>query len=126
MTLRPPVSPRILAAVQAELGQRFPPEYEQLVFYANGGVGFHGSLVLYSVEELPALNDSSWRRFYPDRVLFGSDGGMEGYSFDVGSSGPVIREVPFDSVDPDDEVEFASNLPEFFQRARADYSRWES
>lgn len=64
----------------------------------NGGEGFLGEdyLILWGAEELAQFNrEYEVQEYAPGLVLFGSDGGGEGFAFDTRSSPPQIVQVPF-------------------------------
>ena len=65
----------------------------------NGGEGFIGEeeyLMLWSVEELPSLNEAyEVQQYAPGLLLFGSSGGGEAYGFDTRNQRFEILRVPF-------------------------------
>jgi len=65
----------------------------------NGGEGFIGEeeyLMLWSVEELPSLNEAyEVQQYAPGLLLFGSSGGGEAYGFDTRKQCFEIVRVPF-------------------------------
>jgi len=68
----------------------------------NGGEGFIGEnyLILWGVEELVQFNNEYEVQDYaPGLVLFGSDGGGEGYAFDTRKTPTSIVQVPFIGMD---------------------------
>lgn len=75
-----------------------PPDYYRFLTTCNGGEGFIGDdyIILWSVEEVKSFNvDYEVAEYAPGLLLFGSDGGGEGYAFDYrDESVPIVR-VPF-------------------------------
>lgn len=79
-----------------------PLEYEQFLRKHNGGEGFVGDnyLVLWRAEELSTFNrEYEVDRNAPGLLLFGSNGGGEGYGFDARVAGPPIVRVSFIGMD---------------------------
>jgi len=75
-----------------------PPGYLEFMRHSNGGEGFVGSryLMLWPLEELRDKNDGyEVKRYAPGLFLFGSNGGGEGYAFDLRQAQPTIVSVPF-------------------------------
>lgn len=96
--LNPGASGEELRDAMVSVGRSFPLDYEQFLRKHNGGEGFVGDnyLVLWRAEELSTFN-----REYgvdlnaPGLLLFGSNGGGEGYGFDARVAGRPIVRVPF-------------------------------
>ncbi|HPT51011.1 MAG TPA: SMI1/KNR4 family protein [Accumulibacter sp.] len=80
------------------LGCSLPPDYVQFLHDHDGGEGFIGDnyLILWKAEELSIFNrEYEVEQYAPGLLLFGSDGGGEGYGFDTRDAAmPVVR-VPF-------------------------------
>ncbi|ULR88298.1 SMI1/KNR4 family protein [Comamonas sp. B21-038] len=90
-------SAAIQAAIAA-LGRSLPSDYLQFIGEHDGGEGFIGDnyLILWKSEELATFNRQyEVEKYAPGIVLFGSDGGGEGYGFDTREATmPVVR-IPF-------------------------------
>lgn len=75
-----------------------PSDYIQFLHNYDGGEGFIGDnyLILWKVEELSVFNrEYEVEQYAPGILLFGSDGGGEGYGFDTRDAAmPVVR-IPF-------------------------------
>lgn len=86
-----------------------PSDYLQFLGDHNGGEGFLGDnyLILWRAEELYPFNlEYQVEQYAPGLLLFGSDGGGEGYGFDTrNETMPIIR-VPFVGM----ELRYASNV----------------
>lgn len=88
-----------VAECEKALQLKLPPDYVQFVNLANGGEGSVGPrayVILWRVENLASTNQAyQVETNAPGLVLFGSDGGGEGFGFDTRTSPwPVVR-VPF-------------------------------
>lgn len=91
-------SSEAIQAAIAALGRSLPSDYLQFIGEHDGGEGFIGDnyLILWSSGELATFNhEYEVEQYAPGIVLFGSDGGGEGYGFDTReASMPVVR-IPF-------------------------------
>src|SRR4051794_21095359 len=87
----------INAAVQL-LGVQLPGDYLAFVRSHNGGEGFVRTnyIIIWRVEDLAKFNrEYEVEEYAPGVLLFGSNGGGEGYGFDTQDKDmPVVR-VPF-------------------------------
>lgn len=96
--LNPAASDDVFDQSLAELGFSLPPDYVEFLRRANGGEGFVGDsyFILWKIEELKTFNlEYEVNEYAPGLLLFGSDGGGEGYGFDTrGDKLPIVR-VPF-------------------------------
>jgi hypothetical protein len=91
-----------LREAMISVGHSLPLEYEQFLRKHNGGEGFVGDnyLVLWRAEELSTFNrEYEVGRNAPGLLLFGSNGGGEGYGFDARVAGPPIVRVSFIGMD---------------------------
>jgi len=80
----------------------FPPDYVSFLKFSNGAIGRigHNYLEICKVEEIIQLNeDYSVKLYAPGLILFGTDGGGEGYGFDFRGHDPVVVEIPFIGMD---------------------------
>lgn len=92
----------VLKKLQLDLGISLPFEYVDFLVDCNGAEGDIGSsyLVLWPVEEIILLNEEfGVHEFAPGLLLFGSDGGGEGYAFDTRLNPMPVVEVPFVGMD---------------------------
>lgn len=96
--LDPPADPDVVERLSSRLGLTLPSDYLAFLRQHNGGAGFVGGdyIVFWKAEELADFNrDYEVEKYAPGILLFGSDGGGEGYGFDTHSAAmPVVR-VPF-------------------------------
>ena len=98
----PPANPSAILQVQTDLRVDLPKSYLQFMSERNGGEGFVGDnyLMLWRIEELAELNRSYEVATYaPGLILFGSNGGGEGFAFDFRGPSAEIVSVPFVGMD---------------------------
>jgi|GEM_PF-5247186 hypothetical protein len=101
LTHRKPADSGRLADVGDRLRFVWPPEFIELFGITDGGEGWVGEsyLSIFSVDELRDRNEPE---FWPDLVLFGSDGGGEGFALRRSSHPPDI--VMANLVGPDPAI----------------------
>jgi cell wall assembly regulator SMI1 len=69
---------------------------------------------LWRVEELRAFNNEyEVEKYAPGLLFFGSDGGGEGFAFDLRTPQLTIVQVPFIGMSLTDAIPVASNFQEF-------------
>jgi hypothetical protein len=110
-----------VAAAERALGVTLPPDYLAQTRQADGAEGFVGNsyLVLWPLAQLRDLNEAYRVHEYAAGVLlFGSDGGLEGYGFDTRGGGNSIVRVPFDRMDWEYARPAGRTLNEFFEMLR--------
>ena len=114
---RPPgASPTTIAKVTGELGVPLPDDYLRLIAASNGVEGFVGEsyLAVWPIEELPELNASSMYEEYADGVvLFGSNGGNEGFAMVTSVDPPAYIAVPMGAWHKEDIITLGRSLEEF-------------
>ncbi|MHA6194722.1 SMI1/KNR4 family protein [Pseudomonas wadenswilerensis] len=87
-----------ISKAELELGCSLPRDYLEFISEYNGGEGFVGDnyLIVWGVDELVGFNrDYEVDEYAPGIILFGSDGGGEGYGFDRRDTKLPIVRVPF-------------------------------
>lgn len=102
-TLVEGASPEALAALRNLPDVALPAEYLDFLRESNGGEGFVGEsyLVLWRAEELEPFNrEYQVAERAPGIFLFGSDGGGEGFGFDVRVRPPRVVMLPFIGMEP--------------------------
>lgn len=118
--LNGPAEPKISARNLTIMGCILPAAYIEFLHRHNGGAGFLGAnyIHLWKAEELVSMNQGyRVEKFAPGLILFGSDGGGEGYGFDMrATSRPVVR-IPFIGLDWQDAVHVANGFEEFLFEA---------
>lgn len=99
LRLKAGASNDIVRNVQLQLGISLPIEYLEFMMESNGADGFVGPnsyLILWPIDELAPLNETSGvHKFAPGLLLFGSDGGGTGYAFDTRLEDMPIVDIPF-------------------------------
>jgi len=102
-----------IPAAIAVLGRSLPSDYLQVIGEHDGGEGFIGNnyLIFWSSGELATFNhEYQVEQYAPGIVLFGSDGGGEGYGFDTReASMPAVR-IPFIGMN----IRYATRVAENF------------
>lgn len=109
------VTEEALLAAVAVLGRSLPPDYALFLSEHNGGEGFIGDnyVILWKAEELGPFNrEYEVDQLAPGLVLFGSNGGGEGYGFDTRSADMPIVRVPFVGMD----LQYATPVASSFSR----------
>lgn len=95
-------SEEVLHDLVRSLEHPLPPDYLQFLRRQDGGEGFIGAnyLILWKAEELISFNrEYEVNRHAPGLLLFGSNGGGEGYGFDLRETDMPIVRVPFIGMD---------------------------
>ncbi|RCS56437.1 SMI1/KNR4 family protein [Parvibium lacunae] len=109
----------VIAKAEAALQWPLPTDYKEFLEKANGGEGFIGEnyLILWTAEELAQFNNEYEVQDYaPGLVLFGSDGGGEGYAFDARTTPAPIVQVPFIGMDLMYARQMAGSFSEFVSK----------
>lgn len=93
-----PATTEKIAVAERSLGKSLPDDFRQFLYVTNGGEGSIGEnyVMLWNTGELGEYNESYQVNVYASGLLlFGSDGGGEGYAFDTRTSPPPVVTVPF-------------------------------
>jgi SMI1 / KNR4 family (SUKH-1) len=96
--LNPPASEAAVRDAASALGIALPADYVEFLRKHNGGEGFVGdnSVILFRAEDLKRFNDEyQINDNAPGLVLFGSNGGGEGYAFDARAGAMSVVRIPF-------------------------------
>ncbi|MBA2718652.1 MAG: hypothetical protein H0U52_05300 [Chloroflexi bacterium] len=102
-----------------ELGVDWPRDYAAFMAEQDGGEGLVGKsyVSLFAAADLVEMNIGyGIAEFAPGFVLFGGDGGGEGFAFDVRTKPTSIVMLPF--VGLDDPVPLGRTFVAFLERAR--------
>jgi hypothetical protein len=113
-----PATARAIKRCQAGLKFTLPVDYVQFLQRVNGGEGFIGKwyVILHRVEELLELNANyHFDDFVSWFFFFGSDGGGEGFAFDLRVSALPITAIPFIGMEPDNALTLGSNFNSFLK-----------
>lgn len=116
---KPGASEAVIRQAEADLDWALPSEYREFLVQMNGGEGFVGEdyLILWSADELAQFNrEYEVKDYAPGLVLFGSNGGGEGFAFDTRSSPATIVQVPFIGMELQYANPVGSNFEEFIAK----------
>jgi hypothetical protein len=117
--LNPPADPVVVEGLSSSLGAALPNDYLDFLRQHNGGEGFIGDdyFIFWKAEELADFNrEYGIEQYAPGILLFGSDGGGEGYGFDTQSAAlPVVR-VPFIGMERRYATPVAKDFPDLFAK----------
>lgn len=104
-----------LAELTRTLGVALPDDYLSLLSFSNGICGFVGEnyLILYSAED--AIPCAIYEDV-PYYVFIGSDGGGEGYAYDLRSADMAIVNVPFVGMSSEPARPMGRSVLEFLER----------
>ncbi|GGJ90870.1 hypothetical protein GCM10007426_20070 [Alloalcanivorax dieselolei] len=108
-----------ITRLENRIGIDFPEDYLEFLRVSNGGEGFVGChyLVLWKAEELEEFNDDyEVNENAPGIFLFGSDGGGEGFGFDLRSKPYRVLQVPFIGMSVQDAKPVADGFSHFIER----------
>jgi hypothetical protein len=114
----PATSDEIVKA-ENELGLKLPEQYREFLLWANGGEGFIGPnfyAMLWQVGDLCRFNlEYEVERNSPGLILFGSNGGGEGFAFDLRGQLSQIVSVPFIGMALKEILPLAKTFDEFLE-----------
>lgn len=117
--LNPPAECEAINEVVKALGFSLPESYLDFLRAHNGGEGFIGDnyIIFWSAEELEAFNrEYEVATYAPGIFLFASDGGGEGYGFDMQDVNKPIVRMPFVGMERQYADVVARDLPDLFTR----------
>jgi cell wall assembly regulator SMI1 len=109
----------VIVEAEAALQWSLPTDYKEFLEKVNGGEGFVGEnyLILWAADELAQFNNEYEVQDYaPGLVLFGSDGGGEGYAFDARKTPAPIVQIPFIGMDLVYARPMAASFSEFVSK----------
>jgi cell wall assembly regulator SMI1 len=119
----PPALEQDIAAAEAALGRALPADYRSFLLEQDGGEGWVGAhyLSLWRTAELVPFNaEYEVPQWAPGFIIFGSNGGGEGFGFDTRSTPWPVVQVPFIGMSHEDGRWVASGFSEFLRRMRAE------
>lgn len=117
-----PASSSVVEGLSSSLGVALPRDYLDFLRQHNGGEGFIGDnyIVFWKAEELADFNrEYEVGKYAPGILLFGSNGGGEGYGFDTRSAAMPIVMVPFIGMELRYAIPVAKDFPDLFTRFAA-------
>lgn len=110
-----------ISAAESALGTTFPEEYRTFLAEFGSGEGFIGEhyLIIWSANDLHRLNEDYEVRLYaPGFLMFASNGGGEGFAFDLRDAGRPIAMLPFVGLDAKHARVVARTFNEFLRRLK--------
>lgn len=110
-----------LASVEQQYGFALPDDYRKFMLARDGGEGFieEQYLILWKVTELVPFNrEYEVDQYAPGLLLFGSNGGGEGFGFDFRTDDTVVVMIPFIGMSWDCAIELASSFRSFLQKLK--------
>ncbi len=114
-----PASDAALRAVQIFARGKIPNDYIGFLMTANGGegpIGQSGYIRFWKAEEIEPFNKSyNVEEFAPDVLLFGSNGGIDAYGFDLQKRPVEYISLPFIGMNRDEIEPLGRTLTEFLQ-----------
>ena len=117
--LDPPADSGVVEGLYSNLGVTLPGDYLDFLRQHNGGEGFieDNYIVFWKAEELADFNrEYEVEKYAPGILLFGSDGGGEGYGFDTQSAAMPIVRVPFIGMERRYATPIAKDFPDLFAK----------
>jgi hypothetical protein len=116
---QPGATEQVLQTVEQALSMPLPADYRIFLLQSNGGEGFIGKhyLILWRAEELFQFNrDYQVDDYAPGFLMFGSDGGGDGFAFDKRTSPFRVMEVPFIGMSLNDAFFIADSFTRMLER----------
>jgi SMI1 / KNR4 family (SUKH-1) len=115
----PPATADEIEIAEHELGLKMPEGYRQFLIFANGGEGFIGPnsyLMLWQIGELFRSNrEYEVHEYAPGLILFGSNGGGEGFAIDVREASSPVVSVPFIGMSLEEIIPLAATFDGFLE-----------
>ena len=105
--------------VECKFGISFPEDYKEFMEETDGGEGNIGELSyisIWKIEDIVELNISyEVKKYTPNLVYFGSDGGDMAYAFEFSRGECTYIEFPFMSIKEDDKQILGYSFEEFLK-----------
>jgi|SRR3954452_25197944 hypothetical protein len=115
--LDPPADPDVVAGLSVSLRVGLPSDYLDFLRQHDGGEGFIGDnyIIFWRAGQLGDFNrEYEVGKYAPGIVLFGSDGGGEGYGFDTSTGDMPIVRIPFIGMERRYATPIARNFADLF------------
>lgn len=119
MQLNEAASKDLVRVLAETLPTSIPEDYFDFLMHNNGGEGFVGDeyLIMFKAEEIVRFNQEyEVEKYAPGLLLFGSNGGGEGYAFDTTNEKCPVMKVPFIGMDRCYAKVMGQNLSDFISR----------
>jgi hypothetical protein len=115
----PPATIEEIESTESAMHLKLSDGHRKFLLSANGGEGFigpHCYAMLWGVKDLQRFNQEYEVRHYaPGLLLLGSNGGGEGFAFDMRSSSKPVVSVPFIGMALDEIVLVATTFDGFLE-----------
>lgn len=114
-----PAAAAQVAAAEQTLKKSLPGDFREFLLHTNGGEGMIGEnyVMLWNADELAEYNESyQVNEYAPGLLLFGSDGGGDGFAFDTRTASPAVVTVPFVGMSLKYAKPVASNFTAFLEK----------
>jgi SMI1/KNR4 family protein SUKH-1 len=114
-----PAHADVVEGLADRLGASLPSDYLDFLRQHNGGEGFIGDnyIIFWRAEELVDFNrEYEVDKYAPGILLFGADGGGEGYGFDTQTGGMPIIRIPLIGMERRYATLVAKNFPDLFAK----------
>jgi hypothetical protein len=119
MTLFPGVSEEEINIASSSISYLFPDDYKKFFKFSNGARGIVGNnfLQIWPLENIRSYNEKfSVDLYTPGLLLFGSNGGGEGYGFDYRGKAIVVVMVPYVDLDWEYAIKKGDSFIDFLER----------
>ncbi len=109
-----------ISALNGAYSFRLPQDYLDFLLATDGGEGFVGAryIVVWRTDEVVRFNEEyQFPKYAPRFVCFGSNGGGEGFAFDLGGTteGQVVQ-IPFIGMSPESAMPVVDSFSHLFRR----------
>lgn len=119
-TLNPPASESALIELSKIAEGRLPDDYLALLRIADGGCGFVGDNYLLIYAAADVVREGRFEEFMPHLLFFASNGGGEGFAWDLSRTPLMIVNVPFIGMtDEGIARDFGTTIDAFLRRLQA-------
>ena len=108
-----------LRLTEEVFGKQLPCDYKEFLAYSNGGEGYFGKhyLILWKTDELGKFNkEYQVLEYAAGLILFGSNGGGEGFAFDTRVVPYKVVLVPFVGMDLQHAIPVADSFVGLLER----------
>lgn len=114
----PPASLKEITKLTNSLKVPLPEDYLSFMMKSNGGEGWAGEkyLMLWQIEELlPYHQAYQVDKYAPGFLIFGSDGGLEAFAFDMREMPVRIVSIPFIGLTPSEAIDLGISFERFLE-----------
>lgn len=115
--LSPPADPATISAFSESNNGQLPPDYLAFIQRHDGGSGFLGPyyFTFWKVSELGQFNlEYEVQKYAPGIILFGSDGGGEGFGFNTNDPAIPVVVIPLVGLALESAIKVADRFSDLF------------